>query len=83
MLRRKTFSRFLQHLNKNRTKNKDLNHKIQKNFKNRSQVMGTGRVRIISKTIKIKTLSKIRKLPTKFRNGQSVSYTTKLRIIFI
>lgn len=38
MLRHKTFSKFLQHLNKNQTKNKDLNLKILKKIKNRKQI---------------------------------------------
>ena len=38
MLRHKIFSRFLQHLNKNQTKNKDLNLKILKKIKNRKQI---------------------------------------------
>jgi len=83
MLRHKIFSRFLQHLNKNQTKNKDLNLKILKKIKNRKQIKLTGRFKIISQTIKIKLLNKMRKMLNKFRNGQNVSCTTKLRIISI
>ena len=66
MLSRKIFNRFLQLLNKNQTKNKDLNLKIQKSFKNRKQVKEMDKVKIINKTIKIKPHNKTLKLLIKY-----------------
>ena len=66
MLSRKIFNRFLQLLNKNQTKNKDLNLKIQKSFKNRKQVKEMDKHKIINKTIKIKPHNKTLKLLTKY-----------------
>jgi hypothetical protein len=66
MLSRKIYNRFLQLLNKNQTKNKDLNLKIQKSFKNRKQVKEMDKHKIINKIIKIKPLNKTLKLLTKY-----------------
>lgn len=66
MLSRKIFNRFLQLLNKNQIKNKDLNLKIQKSFKNKKQVKEMDKHKIINKIIKIKPLNKTLKLLTKY-----------------
>jgi len=58
-LRIKIFNKFLLRHNKNRTKNKDLNLKIQRKHKSRKPIKAMDRFKIISKTIKIKSLSKM------------------------